>query len=227
MAQYVISDIHGEADRFHEMLRTIQFCESDTLYILGDVIDRGPNGISLLRKIMATPNITMLLGNHEYMMLQYMSPEATEVEIRRWNRNGNAPTLEEFGRMDKYSQEKILDFLQTLPSHLEVTANGNRFYLVHGFPGENIHDDVWNRPTLEHPNPIPECQLIIGHTPVENLLVSKEHRDEFIYNMAMKSEHMKICHADGFIDIDCGCGHDIPTKALACLRLEDMEEFYV
>ncbi len=227
MAQYVISDIHGEIDRFNQMLELIQFSEHDTLYIIGDVVDRGPRGIALLDKIMHTPNIFMVLGNHEYMMLQYMSPDATDVEIRRWDRNGNAPTLEEFGRMDKYSQEKMLDFLQVLPTHLEVTANGTHFYLVHGFPGENVHDEVWYRPTLEHSNPMPEYQLIIGHTPVGNLMVPAEQREEFHSDMAARGDHMKICHADGFIDIDCGCGHNIPTSALACLRLEDMEEFYV
>ena len=44
--------------------------ESDTLYILGDVIDRHPYGITILRKIMKMPNAKMLLGNHEYIMLK-------------------------------------------------------------------------------------------------------------------------------------------------------------
>lgn len=38
MAHYVLSDIHGEADRFHAMLEKIQ---EDTLYILGDVVGLG------------------------------------------------------------------------------------------------------------------------------------------------------------------------------------------
>ena len=41
MARYVMSDIHGEADRFHAMLEKIEFSADDTLYILGDLIDRG------------------------------------------------------------------------------------------------------------------------------------------------------------------------------------------
>ena len=93
MAHYVMGDIHGEADRFHAMLKKIQFSEDDILILLGDVIDRGPDGIALLLEIMEMPNVIMLLGNHEYMMLQYLSPEATSTEIRRWNRNGNFITL--------------------------------------------------------------------------------------------------------------------------------------
>ena len=62
MAHYVMGDIHGEADRFHAMLKKIQFSEDDTLILLGDVIDRGPDGIALLLEIMEMPNVIMLLG---------------------------------------------------------------------------------------------------------------------------------------------------------------------
>ena len=86
MAHYVMGDIHGEADRFHAMLKKIQFSEDDILILLGDVIDRGPDGIALLLEIMEMPNVIMLLGNHEYMMLQYLGPDATGIEIRRWNK---------------------------------------------------------------------------------------------------------------------------------------------
>lgn len=226
MAHYVISDIHGESDRFHAMLKKIGFSDGDTLYIMGDVVDRGPHGITLLREIMNTPNMVLLLGNHEYMMLQYMRPEATEIDFRRWNKNGNAPTLEEYGKLTESEQQKILEFLKGLPTHLELDVNGSRFYLIHGFPGENVHDEVWNRPTIDSPNPIPDCQLIIGHTPVRSLTVPKEEREAFTADMLARGEHIHIYHAEGFIDIDCGCGHDYPIKALACIRLEDMEEFY-
>ena len=52
MAHYALSDVHGEGDRFHRMLEKLRFSREDTLYILGDVIDRGPDGIALLREIM-------------------------------------------------------------------------------------------------------------------------------------------------------------------------------
>ena len=34
---------------------------------------------------------------------------------------------------------------------------------------------------------------------------------------------------EAFIDknnLDCGCGYDMPIKALACIRLENMVEYY-
>ena len=48
----VISDIHGEYDLFMKMLEKIKFQDTDTLYILGDILDRGPNPIQLLRRLM-------------------------------------------------------------------------------------------------------------------------------------------------------------------------------
>ena len=41
MATYVISDIHGEYEKFMELLEEIELEENDTLYVLGDVLDRG------------------------------------------------------------------------------------------------------------------------------------------------------------------------------------------
>lgn len=68
MRTYVISDIHGDYDRFMQILRVINFTEIDLLYVLGDVIDRGKKGIEILEYIMAHQNIRMIKGNHEYMM---------------------------------------------------------------------------------------------------------------------------------------------------------------
>ena len=76
---YVMSDIHGCGKAYHEILRKIKFCDTDHLYILGDVIDRGPDGISTLEDIMRRKNVTMLLGNHEHMMLEaLLHPEDSD-----------------------------------------------------------------------------------------------------------------------------------------------------
>ncbi len=209
------------------MLEKIHFSADDTLYILGDVIDRGPDGISLLREIMATPNMVMLLGNHEYMMLDYLKHNPDPIAIRRWNKNGNRPTLDAYLKLKAREQQEILDYLRSLPTHLEIEVDGRRFYLVHGFPGANVHDEVWCRPELDTPNPIPNCQLIIGHTPVLSLIKPEEDKLKYAIDLESRGEHLRICHAEGFIDIDCGCGHSYPIKALACIRMEDMVEYYI
>ena len=226
MAHYVLSDIHGEGDRFHRMLERIGFSSEDTLYILGDVIDRRSDGIDLLREIMASPNMVMLLGNHEYMMLQYFRPGSTVMDAIRWNRNGNTPTLESFQELPSQDREEILSFLRTRQTHLHLELNGKKYYLVHGFPGENAHDEVWGRPHIEDENPVPDRTLLIGHTPVVVLGRDEEAQIRYGEDLMKNGDHLRILHAPGFVDLDCGCGHRIPFRALGCLRLEDGEEFY-
>ena len=46
---YVMSDIHGQKRRFDSVMKQINLQPDDTLYILGDVIDRNPDGIKILR----------------------------------------------------------------------------------------------------------------------------------------------------------------------------------
>ncbi|MBR6556630.1 MAG: metallophosphoesterase [Clostridia bacterium] len=75
---YVLSDIHGNERRFHSILHQIDLRPEDTLYVLGDVIDRHPGGFRILRRLMAMPNAKLLLGNHEYMMLRALGHPADD-----------------------------------------------------------------------------------------------------------------------------------------------------
>ena len=58
-----MSDIHGCFDKYQEMLELIEFVPRDTLYVLGDVIDRGPDGIRILQDMNIRPNVFPLLDN--------------------------------------------------------------------------------------------------------------------------------------------------------------------
>ena len=70
---YVMSDIHGEHDRFKAMLQEIQFSDKDTLYILGDMIDYGPDSIAVVQDVMSRKNIQAIMGNHEQMCVSFFS----------------------------------------------------------------------------------------------------------------------------------------------------------
>jgi serine/threonine protein phosphatase 1 len=99
---YVMSDIHGHRRRFDSVMKQINLQPEDTLYILGDVIDRNPDGIRILQQLRAMPNVVMLLGNHEYMMLDalYNIPDEEdgyadylrEKRLNLWYRNGGDVT---------------------------------------------------------------------------------------------------------------------------------------
>ena len=54
---YVISDIHGDYPSFYKMLLKINFSSSDSLCILGDVVDKGSDNLYLLEFIRHMENV--------------------------------------------------------------------------------------------------------------------------------------------------------------------------
>lgn len=212
---YCIADIHGEFGRFRRMLELIHFSKEDALYVLGDVIDRGPDGVEALEYIMKYENIRLLMGNHEWAFLtamRTMTPMGAEKLIRLHDGEATYEALESRGEKKR---EEILTYLEGLPVFLDIEVDGRKFHLVHGFPGETTDERLHGRPERKRLlRPIPGKTVIVGHTPVQQL------KNDFA-NMPF------IWHGPGVLDIDCGCGYNYPERLLACLRLEDMHEFYV
>ena len=64
---YAMSDLHGCYDKYIKMLEKIRFNENDTLYILGDIVDRGDGGIKILQDMMTRRNVFCIRGNHDYL----------------------------------------------------------------------------------------------------------------------------------------------------------------
>ena len=123
---YVLSDIHGNLRRFESIMAQINLQPDDTLYVLGDVIDRYPDGIKILRRIMQMPNAKMLIGNHEYMMLKaigHCKDVAEEKENTNWRqrkiwyRNGGMVTHEQLKHYRKDIRAEIFNFIRQLPDY--------------------------------------------------------------------------------------------------------------
>ena len=236
---YVMSDIHGNLRRFESVLAQIGLQPEDTLYILGDVIDRHPDGIRILRRIMATPNMHMLLGNHEYMMLRALGEPYDEADreagldpeacLALWYRNGGGVTHRYLKRISKAVRRELFAYLKALPLNIDITVDGKAYKLVHGGPEEAFADNrdirypnathfsVWKRWQPEDALP-GGYTMIFGHTPTRYFQEAKP---------------MTIYHGKARIGIDCGSGYpETPDSELhgygrlACLRLDDGREFY-
>ncbi|WP_374355752.1 symmetrical bis(5'-nucleosyl)-tetraphosphatase [Limnohabitans sp.] len=67
MAVYLIGDVQGCDEALGRLLRRIDFSPSrDTLYLLGDLVNRGPDSVAVLRRLMALDGAAhCLLGNHD------------------------------------------------------------------------------------------------------------------------------------------------------------------
>ena len=212
---YVMSDIHGEKERYDAMLRKIQLSDQDTLYIIGDVIDRKPYGIQILLDIMAHENMILLRGNHEQMCLDTLGRENILGARWLWQSNGGSPTRRELlYRHTPAERNHILRYLENTPLDLTIEVNGKKFHLVHGMPGETAEQKLWGRPEKESRSPWPDVTVIVGHTPT--CLITNDYKNP-----------LSIWHGNGIIDIDCGCGKPTDLRRLACLCLNDMKEYYV
>lgn len=212
---YCISDIHGEYIRFLAMLEEINFTDDDELYILGDVIDRGPEGVKMLLDIMSRTNVHMLLGNHEHMCLATLGPN-NEIGARQlWEQNGGRATRNDllFGEF-KNRKIDILNFIAALPDFIDLEIDGKKFHFVHGCPAATKHDRIWERPNPDAERPFDDATVIVGHMPT-NFLNGDDGMP------------LRIWQGDGIIGIDCGCGDNNKLGQLACLRLEDMKAFYI
>lgn len=223
---YVMSDIHGNKKRFDSIMRQIKLKRTDTLYILGDVIDRNPDGLSILRKLMTKPNVQMLLGNHEYMMLDALyyhpyppQPVWRDSELRVWYSNGGKVTHTNWKDIRKATRDSIVQYLLSLPICLEVKLKDKTYILTHGMPvtpnlnsnemtNREVERSVWYR-YPRNASGSDDRISIFGHTP------TSYYQDD---------DPLKIWHGDNLLGIDCGCAYK--DGRLACLRLDDMKEFY-
>ena len=59
---YAMSDIHGQYELFRNLMEQIPLGKDDTLYVLGDVVDRGPDSMKILKYMMANPNIIPIMA---------------------------------------------------------------------------------------------------------------------------------------------------------------------
>ena len=225
---YVMSDIHGNLKNFNSIMEQINLKESDKLYILGDVIDRYPYGIKILRKIMKMPNAKMLLGNHEYMMLQAIgNPEINPSALELWYYNGGKCTHDYIKHLRKDVRKEIFAYLRSLPLNIDIEVSGQKYKLVHGFPKEYYESSdmkydseteftVWKR--VQPYGIAPEDYIsVFGHTPTRKY---------------QNCNPLEVWFGENVIGIDCGSGFPEPDflyrfkGRLACIRLDDMKIYY-
>lgn len=243
MSTYVISDIHGNYAGYMEMLRKINFSDSDTLYVIGDVVDRGDEGIKVLQDMMLRYNVIPILGNHEYMLMlssKFLTKEITEESIKEvedspeifqglveWINVGGNPTIKEMSKLTPEEREDIFDYLGEFTLYETVTVNDKDFILVHAglsnFEPQRELDDYRLDELIFYPSDyenvyFEDKYLITGHLPTRAIRMKLGENS----STAFKDE---IFIANNQIAIDCASGY--PNGRLGCLRLDDMKEFYV
>lgn len=224
---YVMSDIHGCFEAYQKMLKKIAFSEGDTLYILGDVVDRGPQGMRVLLDIAERENVILLRGNHDeqaYVLLQALKrleqpgvEKALAEAYEIWLSDGGMETLKEFLLLSSEQQGRVFKVLGDSLFSKEICINTKCYLLAHTVPEADVVCDFENWGIEEFLMGEPDYEevyfedkyIVTGHTPTG-----------FIDEKSVG----KIWKGNRHIAIDCGA---VFGYGLGCLCLDSMEEFYV
>lgn len=237
---YLVSDIHGELRDFKMLLKKIRFDrEKDSMIIMGDIFDRGSDGIKLLEFIapfLLNHSMELLLGNHELFAIMFMKGKLDE---RMWTRFGGGDTLKEIKKMSTDNQKSLLAFLESLPYYSEINSRtfGNIIVTHTGIDCDNyvMNDDgtICVKKSIEKAvqcnlynfmigadlHQIPESDkkkldeyLIVGHVPCNRL------NEDMSYN---------FYRTDYYMCIDAGAGHKRQGGRLGCYCVTIDEEIYL
>ena len=226
--QWVIPDIHGHSGTLQALIEDqIQPSRSDSLYFLGDYIDRGPDAKGVIDYLISLReddyNISTLKGNHEdYLLRTYEIatgrnnflgiPYRNKLK-KEWFKFGGQATLRSFEVSDVHDiPEKYITWLRELEYFIEL----EKFILVHAGINFNIENPfadkqsmLWIKEFKVDQEKAGYRKLVHGHVPVSL---------EFI-------DLLRTSNGFDFIDLDNGIY--MPEKEgfgnLVALELTSME----
>ena len=165
MGMYCIGDIQGCDAELCALLQALDFSPSrDTAFVLGDMVNRGPDSVAVVRRLMALEgSVHCLLGNHDQGAL--FDPEGFNTGAERaiyWTRS----QLEN-NQGDPRQAHRRWDFLGELPRQYQE----EEFLFVHGSARNPVNEyvfpeDIYNRRKMEKIFAlVPKC-VFQGHTHV-------------------------------------------------------------
>lgn len=72
----IIGDVHGCLLELEALLKKLDVSQTDKLYFVGDLLDRGPYGAECIKLVRTLPNTKMCLANHEERARRWLQHEA-------------------------------------------------------------------------------------------------------------------------------------------------------
>ena len=165
-----IGDIHGCATALKTLLSALDLGTEDTLVILGDAIDRGPDSCNVLDQLLEvsqTCQLVPILGNHEQMLLDAIGGK---MALSDWLIHGGSETLDSYGPGAALTEFplKHFDFLSTWGDYYETDDH----FFAHGnyAPNKKLAKQRWKEMrwrSLNYLMPGPHNSgkiAILGHT---------------------------------------------------------------
>jgi hypothetical protein len=107
-----IGDIHGCSTALTSLIEAVGLRGDDTIVMLGDYVDRGPDSRAVLDFVLdlgKTHDLVALRGNHEIMMLDARTKKSW---LQPWMSYGGAATLKSYGGSFAGVPDEHIDFLE-------------------------------------------------------------------------------------------------------------------
>ncbi|GAA4004153.1 symmetrical bis(5'-nucleosyl)-tetraphosphatase [Comamonas faecalis] len=195
MALYCIGDIQGCHGSLQRLLATIDFSPSrDQVYLLGDLVNRGPDSAAVLRQCMAHEgSLHALLGNHDLHLL------ATAHGVRPPSRRD---TLDVVLHAD--DRGAMLDWLARQPLARRIEHGGQPLLMVHaGVLPQWRADEVLDlaaevQEPLRGPQRAAFLQQMYGNTPAQwSYALQGADRLRVIVNALTR---LRFCSHEGVMD---------------------------
>lgn len=165
-----IGDVHGCAAALRAMLGRIEPRVDDTIVMLGDCVDRGPDSRGVIEELLALRercHLVPLMGNHEEMMLNFLDNRA---QPDNWLLCGGQATMDSYREADGKSSvpQAHVDFIRSWVDFLETDAH----FFVHGgyHPEQPLGGQrwqMWRWHSLRDMLPGPHVSgkiAVVGHT---------------------------------------------------------------
>lgn len=197
MSLYCIGDIQGCDSALGRLLTKIDFSPSrDTVYLLGDLVNRGPESAQTLRRcIAADGSIQAILGNHDLHLL------AAADGRRKFSRRDTLLDV-----LQAPDAAQLLEWVRQQPLARTHTLGGEQLLMVHA----GVHQQWDVDATLRHAAEVEAVlrsdglslflQAMYGNTPAQwDPQLSGMERLRMITNVLTR---MRFCHTDGSLDFD-------------------------
>ena len=226
---YAVSNLHGNYSKFKKLLKAIAFKDTDIMYVLGDIVDYGDEGMELIGDLSIRYNVYPIVGEHDYTAVKMLSgfekmlksgetPDKKFIaRMTEWAADGGQVTLDAFRTLDAEMREGIIDDLSDMTLYEEVEAGGKNYLLVHaGIAGykegadlDSLKPEAFFTEALDLTKKyFDNVTVVVGHNPT-----TEDNGGDG-----------KIFYGNGSIAIDCG---EARGGTIGCIRLDDLKEFYV
>lgn len=126
MRTVVIGDVHGCLAELDELLARLELRPSDRLVFLGDLVDRGPDPVGVVRRVRAL-GAECVYGNHEDKHVRWAAHEARR-RAKPDYRNPMSPMQPADAAANAALTQEELAWLSALPTWLDL---GDGWLAVH------------------------------------------------------------------------------------------------